>query len=72
MPELTLRGVFFVALSSVYLNNGALCQQTQCDPVKGGALLGKQGICSHKRSKRTFSVTAENPFLLAGVAPQTL
>ena len=33
------------------------------------ALLGKQGVCIYKRSKRTSSVAAGNPFLLAGVAP---
>ena len=38
----------------------------------GSALLGKQGVCIYKRSKRTSSVAAGNPFLLVGVAPQTL
>ncbi len=41
-------------------------------PYNRSALLGKQGVCIYKRSKRTSSVAAGSPFLLAGVAPQAL
>lgn len=31
MDGLMLRGVFFLALSSLHLNNWALCQQARCE-----------------------------------------
>ncbi len=34
------------------------------------ALSGKQGVCIYKRSKRTSSVAAGNPFLLVGKHPK--
>jgi hypothetical protein len=36
----------------------------------GSALLGKQGVCIYKRSKRTSSVAAGNPFCLLGQRPK--